>query len=85
MNSDRTRTDYQPIACARYDQYEIAILHRRQLRLVWKEGNVIYDQLVTPLNLRTAHGEEFLILRLASGETREIRLDRIRRAEARSA
>ena len=84
MNSDRIHTDYQPIACARYDQYEIAILHRQRLRLVWEEGNVIYDQVVMPVNLRTAHGEEFLVLRLAGGEIREIRLDRIRRAEARS-
>jgi transcriptional antiterminator Rof (Rho-off) len=81
MNSDRVETDYQPIACASYDQYEIAILHGRRLHLTWQEDNVIYDRVVTPLNLRTAHGEEFLVLRLPTGETREVRLDHIRRVE----
>lgn len=81
MTSDRIDTDYQPIPCARYDQYEIAILHRRPMRLVWDEDNVIYDRIVTPLNLRTADRQEFLILRLDGGETREVRLDRIRRSE----
>ena len=81
MNSDRIDSDYQPISCASYDQYEIAIMHRRPMRLVWDEENVIYDRVVTPLNLRTAQGQEFLILRLDNGETREVRLDHIRRSE----
>lgn len=81
MNNDRIETDYQPIACANYDQYEIAILHAARLHLTWQTGNVIYDQVITPLNLRTAHGEEYLLLRLASGETTEVRLDRIRRSQ----
>lgn len=81
MNDRRAETDYQPIACASYDQYEIAILHKRKLQLTWQEGNVTYSQVVEPLNLRTAQGEEFLILRLPGGETREVRLDHIRRTE----
>ena len=52
------------------------------MHLTWQTGNVIYDQVITPLNLRTAHGEEYLILRLASGETVEVRLDHIRRSKA---
>lgn len=82
MNNERIETDYQPIACANYDQYEIAILHGAKMHLTWQTGNVIYDQVITPLNLRTAHGEEYLILRLASGETVEVRLDHIRRSKA---
>lgn len=81
MNGDRIETDYKPIPCANYDQYEIAIMHGRTLHLTWQEGNVIYDQVVTPLNLRTAHGEEFLILRTRTGETLEVRLDHIRRVQ----
>ena len=81
MNSDRINTDYKPVSCASYDQYEIAIMHGRPLRLTWQEDNVIYDQVVTPLNLRTTQGEEFLILRTATGEPREVRLDHIRRVE----
>lgn len=81
MNNHRSASDYQPISCARYDQYEIAIMHRRRMHLVWDDDNVIYDQVITPLDLRTAHGQEFLILRLDSGETCEVRLDRIRRVD----
>lgn len=81
MNTDRIETDYRPIACASYDQYEIAILRRRRLHLVWDEGNVTFDRIVTPLNLRTAAGEEFLVMRLADGDVREVRLDRVRRIE----
>lgn len=81
MNSDRIETDYKPISCANYDQYEIAILHGSKLHLTWQIDNVIYNQVVTPLNLRTAHGEEFLILRLADGATAQVRLDHIRRTQ----
>jgi len=81
MNSDRVETDYQPISCAHYDQYEIAIMHGSKMHLTWQTDNVIYGQVVTPLNLRTGHGEEYLILRFATGETAEARLDHIRRAQ----
>jgi Rho-binding antiterminator len=81
MNSDRDDTGYKPISCANYDQYEIAIMHGSKMHLTWQTDNVIYDQIVTPLNLRTAHGEEYLILRLVSGEAVEVRLDHIRRAQ----
>lgn len=81
MNDDRMAADYKPISCASYDQYEIAIMHKQKLRLAWHEDNVVFDQIVTPLNLRTAQGKEFLILRTAEGEMREVRLDQIRRAQ----
>lgn len=81
MNSNRIETDYKPVSCASYDQYEIAILHGSKMHLTWQTGNVIYDQVVTPLNLRTAQGAEYLTLRLASGETTEVRLDHIRQRQ----
>jgi len=81
MNHERIEGDYKPISCASYDQYEIAIMHRQKMRLAWHEDNVLFDQIVTPLNLRTAQGSEFLILRTAEGETHEVRLDQIRRAQ----
>lgn len=81
MNPDLPASNYRSISCAHYDEYEIAILRGRRLHLVWRDGNVIHDQVITPLNLRTAHGEEYLVLRLASGETTEIRLDHIHRSE----
>lgn len=78
MHPDHPANDYRSISCASYDSYEIAILHHQRLRLVWREGNVVYDQVVTPLNLRTADGAEFLILRHADQTQREVRLDHIR-------
>jgi Rho-binding antiterminator len=81
MNTDRPISDYQPISCANYDQYEIAIMHHARLHLTWQEDNVIYDQVVTPLNLRTQSGAEYLILRDAAGITHEVRLDLIRRMQ----
>jgi transcriptional antiterminator Rof (Rho-off) len=81
MNTDRPISDYQPISCANYDQYEIAIMHHARLHLTWQEDNVIYDQIVTPLNLRTQNSAEYLILRDATGATREVRLDHIRRMQ----
>ena len=82
MIPDRPASDYRSIACATYDEFEIAILHHQHLHLVWHDGNAIHDQVITPLDLRTAQGEEYLVLRLASGETTEIRLDHIRRSKA---
>lgn len=69
---------YQPIACVNYELFEVAILRKRPLHLIWSEDNVIYDQTITPVNLETRQGEEFLILRDAQGESHRVRLDRIR-------
>ena len=70
---------YSPIACARYSEYEIAILHRQKLHLRWHEGNVHYDRVVLPLDLKTVNHEEFLVCRDSAGENLSIRLDRIQR------
>jgi Rho-binding antiterminator len=72
---------YTPIACARYSEYEVAILHRQKLRLRWLEGNVVYDKAVLPLDLKTEHHEEFLLCRDDAGTAHAIRLDRIQRME----
>lgn len=72
---------YVPIPCANYDTYEIAIMHRRPLQLSWTDDNVYHHERVTPLNLETRSGEEFLILRTADGELRRVRLDKIRKVE----
>lgn len=74
-------TDYKPIACQTYDHYEMAIVQRKKLRLVWHEDNVIYDRIVTPLNLETRQGEEFLVFATPEGETHRTRLDQIKRAD----
>ena len=81
MTEPRDQYPYAPIACTRYSEYEVAILHRQKLHLRWHDANVHYDQVVLPLDLKTAHHEEFLICRTASGKTLTIRLDHIQRME----
>jgi Rho-binding antiterminator len=73
---------YKPISCSTYSDFEVAILHRRKLRLRWAEGNVIHDEIVTPLDLQTREHQEFLICRDATGASRTLRLDHIRHMEA---
>lgn len=74
-----TAPRYVPIACAIYSELEVAIMHHCRLHLTWCQENVIFDQVVTPLDLKTAKGEEFLVCTLNSGETLNIRLDQLRR------
>ena len=74
----KERTDYQPIDCGLYSEYELAIMHRQPLRTVWVEGNVIFDRILLPTDLKTRSGEEFLYGRDEEGRAVEIRLDRIR-------
>ena len=70
---------YEPIDCGLYSEYELAIMHRRRLRLVWQdaEGSAHIEAL-TPGDLRTRQGEEFLVFIDPDGTEREIRLDRIK-------
>lgn len=72
---------YAPIGCARYSEYEVAILHRQKLRLRWREDNVFHEQVVLPIDLKTLNHEEFLIARDGQGQQLCIRLDRIQRME----
>ena len=81
MTESLNQDPYTPIACARYSEYELAILHRQKLHLRWREDNVHYDQVVVPLDLKTANHEEFLVCRNMTGETLTIRLDHIQRME----
>ena len=73
-------TDYIPIPCSQYDRYEVAIMHRRRLRLTWRVDNVVYRRIVEPIDLQTRDGEEFLIYG-KGGKTLSIRLDQIRKVE----
>ena len=73
---------YQPISCSTYSGFEVAILHRRKLHLRWVEGNVIHDEIVTPLDLQTREHQEFLICRDVNGAAHTLRLDHIHHVEA---
>lgn len=74
-------TPYTPIACAHYTEYEVAIMHRQKMHLRWHETNVVYDQIVLPLDLRTEQHAEFLICRDEAGTLHTIRLDHIHKRE----
>ena len=81
MTDSQDQEPYAPIACARYSELEVAILHRQKLHLRWAINNVHYDQVVQPLDLTTVNHEEFLICRNSSGATVSIRLDHIHRMD----
>jgi Rho-binding antiterminator len=72
---------YRPISCATYSDFELAILHRQKLHLRWADGNVIHDEVVTPLDLQTREHQEFLVCRDQAGASHALRLDRIRHVE----
>lgn len=72
------RDDYSPIDCALYSHYELAIMHRNRLRLTWRDaGGEVHIGVVTPIDLRTRQGAEFMIATQQDGAKLEIRLDRI--------
>ena len=76
-----TDTDkpYQPIPCAIYSEYELAIIRQYQLQLVWcDENNIEHISRVTPLDLQTENHAEFLIAQDHEKQTLKIRLDYIR-------
>ena len=91
-------TAYVPISCALHSEYELAILRHRRLHRVWAEGDTLHDRTVLPLDLKTMErgdpGEggggttsgtaagEFLVFCAEDGQTRELRLDGVRRMEA---
>lgn len=73
-------TDYTPIDCHRYSEFELAIMHRQALQLTWRHADgTVHIGICRPLDLRVRQGEEFMLVRDSSGREREIRLDHILR------
>ena len=71
-------TDYTPIDCGSYSEYELAIMHRAKLRLAWHDtAGEAHIGVVTPTDLRTRDGAEYMLATGAHGERFEIRLDLI--------
>jgi len=75
-------TDYTPVDCGQYSEYEVAILRHRRLRISWRDagGHTCID-VFTPLDLVTRDHAEFLAVARSDGERLELRLDRIRHSE----
>jgi Rho-binding antiterminator len=75
-------TDYTPIDCAQYSEYELAIMHRQRLRICWQEpGGQLHIDVFTPVDLVTREHEEFLVVNGGDEQRLELRLDHIRTTE----
>jgi transcriptional antiterminator Rof (Rho-off) len=74
--------DYLPIACHIHDIYEIAIMRRTALKLVWLQAGIRRHDTVQPVDLCTKDDAEWLLAEDSTGKPLSIRLDWI--LEARS-
>ena len=69
---------YQPIPCAVYSEYELAIIRQHLLQVVWRdENNIEHISRLTPLDLQTENHAEFLIAQDHEQQRLKIRLDYI--------
>ena len=68
---------YQPIACALHDQYEIAIMHKKQLMISWSDNDGRHTARVLPEDILVKDRQEFLIAESQDKKQYCIRLDRI--------
>jgi Rho-binding antiterminator len=72
---------YTPIDCGVYSEYELAIMHRRRLRLHWQDAEGIdHVESVMPQDLLTREKCEYLLVERRDGSTLQLRLDHILRA-----
>lgn len=73
---------YEPISCALYSEYELAIIRGQSLRVSWRDGRgVTRVETLVPCNLRTRAHQEFMIACKLTGERHVLRLDRIRHVD----
>ena len=69
---------YQPIACALHDEYEIAIMHKKHLRIRWSDDrDEQHTGDVLPKDILVKDKQEFLVADVVGGESICIRLDNI--------
>lgn len=75
-------SDYTPIDCGLYSEYELAIIRRRKLRISWHgEDGISHLAVVVPLDLQTRSGVEYLLARDHAGSALELRLDCIQEVQ----
>lgn len=75
-------SDYTPIDCGLYSEYELAIMRKWKLRIGWRDAQgMSHVETILPRDLQTRQGEEFLIMETRDGRRLEIRLDQITEAE----
>lgn len=75
-------SDYTPIDCDQYSEYELAIIRKWKLRIAWQDtAGLSHIEALMPLDLQTRQGEEFLVATTTHGQRIEIRLDQITEAQ----
>jgi Rho-binding antiterminator len=75
-------SDYKPVSCELYAQFEHWIVRRQRLRVAWLEDTRrAHVESLQPLDLRTREHAEYLVARRSGGGRVELRLDHIVRAQ----
>ncbi len=73
---------YVPVACQFHDRLELAVLQRLRLRLQWRDAELgLVERVVTPVDVLTRDGAEWLVFRDETGSTASVRLDRLCRVK----
>jgi Rho-binding antiterminator len=77
---------YIPVECGVHSEYELAIMHKTMLKLVWNDqhGNQRQASLI-PVDIRTMDKKEYLIARTPEGDSEQIRLDKILQSNVKEA
>jgi len=76
-------SDYTPIDCGLYSEYELAIIEGRRTRIAWRDQDDRYHiEVLKPCDLLTRNHEEFLVVENLQGQRLDLRLDRIARIES---
>lgn len=69
---------YTPIVCALHDEYEIAIMQKKQLNIRWIDRNdEVKVAIVQPKDILVKDKQEFLIADTQDNKKLCIRLDKI--------
>jgi Rho-binding antiterminator len=76
-------TDYTPVECGIYSEYELAILHGKRLRICWRSADgQPRMEVLTPRDLRTRDHAEYLLAERHGGQLLALRLDYISKVVA---
>ena len=74
---------YRPIPCALHDEYEIAIMHKKTLRIKWSnEQGDQHTEKIQAKDILVKDKQEFLVADRENGDALCIRLDKITILEA---
>ncbi len=70
--------NYKPIPCDLHSQYELAIMHKDKLELIYKVNDLITQKHVfLPIDVQTKNKAEYLLVLDKENKNHSIRLDHI--------